>query len=542
MAARHLLYLTNEYLVSLVARGGRIVGRNVHPATDAGRADFERHLGELRTVPTHVIADLAEEDFRVDTIPHLGGRDRQAVLARKLSQLFRNTAYRHALPQGRETEGRRDDRVVYTAITNGEVLRPWVELLERLEVPVEGIHSAPVFSGRLLTELGLVFPHTLLVSFAPGEALRQTYFRGGEIKFSRITPVALEEGETLGGFVAGEVGRTWQYLDSLRYFAPADRLEVCVLVHPKDRPAVEPVLRDYDQIQFRLLDIEQTATQLGLKPPPVSSSAEQVLAHLFLRRRGENHYASPELRRFATLRNTRIAITAAAGAILAAGLGWGAWNLSFALQSRELDLATSRRIQAAERELDEISRSHPAQEVGGQTMRDTVSFYSGSLRSYPTVGAFLLPVSTVLDRYPSVRLTQIVWQAADDDKSTPALVPTIPREAPPLKAFIRKADKGRAPVRSQEPADTPFSTGRVAVAVIEGTVAVEGVAFRQALRTVEALAADIASLPGYRASIVDSPLEVAPGYAIEGRLGNRAPGESHARFSIRVSHATEPRA
>ena len=325
MASRHILYLTNEILVSLVSRGGRIAGRKVFPVSGAGQGELEAHMQGLRNVPVHIVTDLAEEDFRVDTVPHLGSRDQAAVLSRKLSQIFRNTNYRHAIAQGREAEGRRDDRVVYTAITNGEVLRPWVELLERLEVPVEGIHSSAVFSGRLLAQLGLEFPSTLLVTFTPGDALRQTYFRSGEIKFSRLTPVDLEEGETLGGLVAAEVSRTWQYLDSLRYFQTNDRLEVCVLVHPKDRAAVEPALRDYDQIAYRLLDMEQVAGKLGLKPPPLSSSAEEILAHLFFQKPGENHFAPPELRRFAVLRHARNAIGAVAGAILAAGLAYGAW-------------------------------------------------------------------------------------------------------------------------------------------------------------------------------------------------------------------------
>ena len=541
MSARHLIYLTNENLVSLVARGGRITGRTVFPVSGAGQADFERHLMGLRTVPTHVITDLAEEDFRLDTIPHLGGRDREAVLGRKLTQLFRNTPYKHALAQGRETDGRRDDRVVYTAITNGEVLRPWVEVLERLQVPVEGIHSSAVFSGQLLAELQLTFPHALLVTFTPGDAVRQTYFRNREIKFSRLTPIDLEEGETLGSLLAGETGRPWQYLDSLRNFTAADQLEVCILIHPKDRPAVEPVLRDYDQIQYRLLDIEQVAAKLGLKPPPVSSSAEEVLAHLFLRKPAENHFASLELRRFAVLRSARIAIGATAGAILAAGLAYGGWNVSFAMQNRDQDLQTAQQVMAAQRELDAITRSMPVQGTGGQTMRDTVAFYTGSLRDYPTVASMLVPVSGVLGRYPAIRLTQVAWQAADDEKSMPVLVPTMPRDAPPLKAVPKVADAAQAAPRQPEGTESPFSSGRHAVALLEGTVTVEGIAFRGALAQVEALVADIARIPGYSASLVDSPLDTNPKVAITARLGERDPPTSQARFTVRVSRATERR-
>ncbi len=541
--ARHILYLTNENLVSLVARGGRIAGRKVFPVSGAGQEEFERFLKELGPVPAHVVTDLVEEDFRVDTIPHLGTSDREALVGRRLNQLFRNTPYRHAIVQGRETEGRRDDRVVYTAITNGEVLRPWVEVLERLETPVEGIHSAAVFSGRLLAELNLEFSHTLLVTFTPGDALRQTYFRNKEIKFSRLTPVALEEGETLGTMVSGEIGRTWQYLDSLRNFGSEDRLEVCVLIHPKDRPVVEPELRDYDRIQHRLLDIEQVAAKLGLKPPPLSSSAEEVLAHLLLGKGTENHYAPPELRRFAVLRSARIGVLAAAGVILASGMAYAGWNLSFALQGREKDFHTVRQIQAAQRELDEIARSMPAQGIGGQTMRDAVAFYSGSLKEYPTVAAMLVPVSVVLGRYPSIRLTQVAWQAADDDKTMPRLTPTIPRETPPLKALTKGTGPGLPPAQKgpDDPTEASFSSGRQSVALLEAVVNVEGTDFRKALGEVQGFVDEVGRIPGFRSSLVDSPLDITPKVGIQGRLAERIPASSQARFTLRVSRATEPR-
>jgi hypothetical protein len=191
---RHFLYLTNTRLVSMASQGKRVVARREFAVSGVGAAEFEHHLSGMEPMPTHFFVDIADEDFRLDTIPHVGGRDRDALLARKLAQIFRNTPYRHAEMQGREAEGRRDDRVLYTAVTNPEALRPWVEVLDRLKVPLEGIYSAAVFSAVLLEELDLVFPHTLLVTFTPGEAMRQTYFKNDEIKFSRLTPIDLEEG------------------------------------------------------------------------------------------------------------------------------------------------------------------------------------------------------------------------------------------------------------------------------------------------------------------------------------------------------------
>ena len=367
--SKHLLYLTNSRLVSIITQGKRISARREFAVSGAGATEFERHLASLAEVPTHLFTDLTEEDFRLDTVPHVGARDRDAILGRKLQQIFRNTPYRHAVMQGREPEGRRDDRVIYTAVTNPEVLRPWVEAIERHKVPLGGIYSAAVFSSVLLEELDLVFAHTLLVTFTPGESMRQTYFRDNEIKFSRLTPVDLAEGQTLGTMIAEETTRTWQYLDSLRHFGADDRLEVCVVVHASDRPAVQPELRDFAQIQYRVIDIEQASMKLGLKPAPLDSTAEEIMVHLFLMRPSANHFASPELRRYATVRRARIALNQASIVALAAGIAWGGYNFSRVFQTTEAEGQVSRQVSELNREYDEITRSMPSFGVGGSAMR-----------------------------------------------------------------------------------------------------------------------------------------------------------------------------
>ncbi|HEY4998204.1 MAG TPA: hypothetical protein VII36_03630 [Usitatibacter sp.] len=529
---KHFLYLTNTRLVSLVASRGRIVSRREFAVAGAGANAFERYLAGMTDVPTHIFTDLAEEDFRLDTVPHVGGRDRDALLARKLSQIFRSTPYRHALLQGRETDGRRDDRVLYTAVTNGEVLRPWLEIIERLKVPLAGIHSSAVFSGILLDELDLLFPHALLVTFTPGDAMRQTYFRDREIKFSRLTPIDLEEGQTLGTMIAEETTRTWQYLDSLRYFSQDDRLEVCILVHKNDRPSIESALRDFAQLQYRLLDIEQVAQKLGLKPPPLDSTAEEVIVHLFLLRKAENHYASPELRRHATQRSARIAIKQAAAAVFVAGLAWGGWNVSRVLQANEDDQRLAQQMSGLNREFEDINKALPSFGVGGSTMRDAVTFYNGSLRGFPTVTDFILPISQVLLTHPAVRVSQVAWQASDDPKATPRIPTTAARDAPPVKA-VSKAGGPVQPLGPDDNASPVFAGARFEVAVIEATVRVPMYDFRGAMAEVDKLTADIGRA-GFQAEVIESPLDTRPSLALQARYAEREPSFMEPRFVLRV--------
>ncbi|HUP98633.1 MAG TPA: hypothetical protein VM073_11855 [Usitatibacter sp.] len=530
--SRHFLYLTNTRLVSVLTQGKRLVARREFAVSGAGAAEFERHLAGVAEVPTHIFTDLTEEDFRLDTIPHVGAGDRDAIVARKLSQMFRSTPYRHAVMQGREGEGRRDDRVMYTAVTNGEVLRPWVEAIERHKVPLAGIYSAAVFSSVLLEELDLVFPHTLLVTFTPGEAMRQTYFRDNEIKFSRLTPVDLDEGQTLGAMIAEETTRTWQYLDSLRHFGAEDRLEVCVLVHPNDRPAVQPELRDFAQIQYRVIDIEQASMKLGLKPAPLDSTSEEVMIHLFLLRPASNHFASSELRRHATLRRARIGLNQASVAVLAAGIAWAGYNATRLFQSSEVDSRVAAQLAELNREHDEIVRSTPSFGAAGSTMRDAVTFYNGAIKPFPSMPEFLAPVSGVLGAHPEVRLWQLSWQATDDLKAIAPITNTATRNAPSVKAIARS--DAAPPGAIENAQNPPFAGGRYQVALLEATVRVGQNDFRGALEKVERLAEAIATVPGYRAEVAESPLDVRSSLALQGRHGPQEPAMMEPRFVLRV--------
>ena len=528
---RHFLYLTNSRLVSMVTSGRRIAMRREFAVTGTGVAEFERHLRTLVTAPVHLFTDLAEEDFRLDSVPHLGGKDRDAVLARKLAQMFRNTPLRHAVVQGREPEGRRDDRVLYTAITNSEVLRPWLDAIERLHVPLAGVHSAAVFSSVMLEELDLIFPHTLLVTFTPGGAMRQTYFRDREIRFSRLTPIEPEEGQSLGTMVSEETTRTWQYLDSMRNFSEGDRLEVCILLHPTDRGVVQPALRDFAQIQYRILDMEAVSTKLGLRPAPLGSSAEEVFVHLYLMRGGANHFASSEMRRFDTLRRVRGGLARASVAVVVACAAWGGWSASRAMETGDQDQRVTQDTANYLREAEAITRTLPSYGVGGSTMRDSVAFYNFAIRGFPTVTDFAGALSHVVERHPEVHLSQIAWLATDDPKAAPHLVPTTLQESPPVTAIEKAAQT--ASQRPEAPSG-PFAGGRYEVALVEGTVRVASNDFRTALQEVESVAGDLRELPATQANITESPLDVSSSVEIQGRHGEHEGSTMTPRFVLRV--------
>lgn len=536
MASRQVLYLTNANLVALVVQGASVVEREVFPVNRPGQDAFERHVRARRDFPARLIVDLAEEDLRFDTIPHLRGKDREAVIGRKLTQLFRTTPFRHAVVQGREAEGRRDDRVVFAAITNPDILTPWIESLERANVALEGVHSAAVLSPGLLAALKVSAPNILLVAFTPAGALRQTFLRNGELRFSRLTPVDRPEaGETLGGLIAAETAHTWQYLDSTRAVPTGERLDVCVLVHPRERPGMAPALRAFEQMRYTVLGLDEAARKLGLQSAPQSDSAEEVFAAFVGRGRVENHFAPPESRRYAVLRQARFAINALAIASLAVGLGYGGVNLARGFDSRDRDAANAARIAAMAGERNEIVKAFPSMMVAGDVMRETVDLYNRSLRDYPNPDAFLTPISSVLSRHPGVRLKQVAWRTGDDANLAPAFQPSAGSDAQGLRSTSAVTPARGAAATPAQAAQAALPAGRFAVSIMEGTVPMDGLAYREVLARIDKLVADLSALPGFKATLVEPPLDVTPRAKLEGRLGEQPPATTLARFTVRVS-------
>ncbi len=549
--AKHYLYLTNDKLVALVWSGGAIVGRETFTVNDANAAEFNDYLHKHRLMPTWVVTDLIEEDFRLDTVPHLRGGDQEAVLARKLGQVYRASNYRHAIIQGREEEGRRDDKVLLHAVTNPDLLKPWMDALERAEVPLEGVFSSPVLSGRLLKDLDVFFHHTLLVTIIPDFGLRQTYFQNKQVKFSRLTPIVYDESRSVGALIAAETSRTWQYLDSLRFFGGEDTLEVCILVHDNDRELIADAIRTFPLLKYRFLDISEVAAKIKLKPAPTSSHSEEVLVHLYAQSASENHFAEPLQMRFGTFRRTRIGLFAATAGIILAGAAGAAFNLYNASNVRTTIDRSDAELRTVQLEYQAVSDTLRRQTLASDTVHDASAFFNAQIRPLPAAPAQMMrDLGDVIAEFPKVKLTQLVWVASPEDNVLPFYNPggraavgevrseTIKQFSPPPGGIFGGQAPAPVMAMAQSVADPnpPLAGNKFQIGVIEGTIVPFSGDFREAIAEVNRFCDRLNKVPGFKANVVTLPIDVQPAAKITG-TSDQARGAGDAVFAIRVVKA-----
>lgn len=521
MFKKHLLYLTNERLLSVIWRNGKTLAADSFPVDAAGQAAFQNHLKGWAKLRVYFLVDLIEEDFRLDTIPHVRGSDRRLLLDRKLNQMFRGTPFRHAVVLDRESAGRRDDRVLYTSITNPELLTPWLDLIDAARAPLVGIYSAPLLSARLLKPLGQTAKHELLITLHQGDHLRQSYTHLGKTKFSRMTPFGSAQMSNRVAAIGDEVRKTWEYLESLRYFESGEALHVCIVADPNDLAGSVDMLATQSGIEYEIADINKAAKSIGLAQPPTNSNAEWLLLHLLGRVAPKNHFARQELtHRSMIWRVKQTAIAAGAGALaISASLGSanffdGKFTVN---QVRQIQSATTQ----IEQERQGIMRSMPASSVAPEVMSNTVNFYNQIVKGSPDFTRAVVALSRILSHFPDAQLSDLSWATTTD--------PNRPMANSAAQGF----DSTQAVTTDNAAAATPVDGRLYQVFVLQAKLDDVDQNQRKALDRIASLKSEIERGMAATVRILVQPLDPSENVSLRGSA--RPVAEKHdADFALKI--------
>ena len=521
MFRKHLLYLTNERLLSVIWRNGKTLAAESFPIDAAGQAAFKNHLKQRAKLRAYFLVDLIEEDFRLDTIPHVRGGDRRLLLDRKLNQMFRGTPFRHAVVLDRESAGRRDDRVLYTSITNPELLTPWLDLLDAARAPLVGIYSAPLLSARLLKPLGLTAKHELLVTLHQGDHLRQSYTHLGKTKFSRMTPFGGAQMQNRVAAIGEEVRKTWEYLESLRYFESGEALHVCVLADPKDLKGSADMLPQQSGLEYEFADIAKAAKSIGLMQPLSNSNAEWLLLHLLGRAPPKNHFARSELvHRSVVWRVKQTAIAAGAGAlVISATLGSAIFiDGKFTMNRvRQIQNETTQ----IEQERQVIMRGLPNSSVAADVMGNTVNFYNQTVKESPDFAQAAVALSRILTRFPDAKLSDFTWATTTDPNK------------PIAGSATSGLDSAQTAGQNSGAVSAPIDGRIYQILIVEAKFDDVGQDQRKALERVASLKGAIVKDMGAMVSVLVQPLDASENVSLRGSA-RPIPEKHDAEFAFRI--------
>lgn len=408
MAVRRVLYVDTHGLTAWCDHGGAL---RAEAAFAAAGGDFSGYLEQHRDSHFHLLADVADEEFRVDDIPHVGRRDRRAIIDRRLAQSQVATALQAVLSCGRLRDGRRDERLLFAAL-NDMALLPWLDALDRAQAALAGVYSTAQLAGALPSACRRDAPH-LLVATRGRAGLRQTFLERGRLRFSRLTPLAANADAPAA--CAAEAARLRQYMAG-RSLAEGSRLDALVLADPADTPVYRAACRDTADLQFECTTLTDEAQRSGLKSTePVT--AEALFVHLLLRHTPDEQFAAEDRRR--SWRNVRAdgISRRAAGGLLTASLLVAALAAAEGARLRQDSASLRTEVTAHARRHTERMQALPAAPLPSERLRALVRRYDELRRGSPGPAPAYRRLGVVLTDFPYVAVDRLEWRLVDRSES-----------------------------------------------------------------------------------------------------------------------------
>lgn len=527
-----ILLITAETLHCCIWRRGRLERIGSYRGDEEGLAEFDRLLPDLVDKPVFVTADVIEEDFRNEPVVHVLGSDRRMVLERKLIQFFRTTGYRSARVTGREEEGRRDDLVLFSALTNPEQLNLWIDRMLAAQIRLHGVLSLAYLMELYCRHLALdQLPCLLLVNFEEESGLRQTFLRSGSLRFSRLLPSAAIKPAALAETIANECRQTRQYLERLKLLPHDQVLDVRIHVPDPVAQSLHGQLTSTSLLRYQVHSAAMAAAELGIDPDLIGDRGATAVATIQGLNSGQiaNIYAPPGVTRFHRLHRIRNAIIALT--ILMTGLAAAAGSMLIAEgHNLRMEQAAQRSQAQGLRDRARFLRDQmPTSPVPGEMLRVAVESME-HIKAHSTSPLEILnPISRAMVLCPDIRLEKIDWQLAGiggDQAETPAPDGTT-----------AMPDAGQADAGAVQTLLPSLVAGKVAVTVtLSGQVQPTG-GYAEAQQAVLGFMAVLSQIQGMQVRPLALPTETKPEATVRATVDGAA---VPASFSIQLTRAPRP--
>lgn len=508
---RRLLYLDTNHLGAYLWRAGMLLREGSFQANEAGIAAFTEYMAKQDGSNFYLLADVAEEGFQLENLPSVRGADRRALVNRKLGQYFYGATLATTVSFGRAPTGRRDEIVLFTALTRQQQFEPWLAALGSAEAQLAGVYSLPLIGGRLLERIQPSRERCLLLAWTQG-GIRQIFFENGQIRFSRLTPISTTSAAEAAIACAGEARKIYQYLLGQRMVSRGVAIPTLVIAHPAQLTAFSETCRSTEELQFQIVDLRVLCDGFGLRSLPEDSRCEALFLHLLASRPPREQFAPAGDRRFYRLWQARFALTGIGAVTLMGCLLFGGKLFHDAMALRDDTAAHNAQTATETQRYGAILKTFPAMPTTTDNLRAVINRFDDLEKRSGSPEQLFLAISKGLQDAPKVELSRIDW-----------MLSVSPDEQGP------QPDARRAGA-------VPAAAGALyAVAVIHGHVPTADPNDQRALlETINGFAASLRKDASLRITAQRLPFDIDSGKSL--KSGAQGPsGAPESGFILRVS-------
>ncbi len=412
---QHILYFAGHRLIVYRWQDNGFTGMAEFVPDESGYLSFERLLQREVNKPVRMILDVIEEDFRLETMPHVIGTDKKSLLKRTQNKFFRMNKHKNIHIQGRETTGRKDDIVMISASTNTDLYQPWLDIIERNKIPFEGVFSLPLVGELLLKPLGAHKGKSLVISQQVPSNIRQSFYVDGQLKLSRVAP-SREDGVSNSTVLVEETERTVRYLENQHMYNTGDPFNIYVIVPMSMAAETASSLRSDTYKTYHVVSREMLAKELGITQQISGQYCDSFFAHVVLKNKKlKAHYYTKKERKYLQHFRANKALAVSAMLVGLVAICMSGVNLVQGLfNANEIPNLKSETIRYKNLETQTVNAMQGS-DVDVNDIRDSVELAEKITENYDfNIFNLLNKLSPALEKNPTINLKNVDWVSTYD--------------------------------------------------------------------------------------------------------------------------------
>lgn len=413
--SKRVYFITSNQMKVFEWHDKKLLGSSEFKNNEQGLRDFSEYLNSVKPVMSHVLVELLEEDFQREKIPHVYGKDRQALIKRQVDRHYSHSPYTHSHIIGREKDGRKDDEILLTCIFNTEPIQLWMEKFEQYKIPIMGIWSLPILSEDYAKRLPVESKNVLLVSRQMRSTLRESYFREGKLLLSRQVKLNrdIRAQHTAAAYLTDGVEQIHKFLSNKRTIQFGDTLDVYCLM-PEDLIAeAKNLYRDTDLLRYHFLPLHDAFVDCEIISHE-EKEADALFAGLCARKRlGTAHYKLEHSKKLIHnhVVDKGISYISTLGSLCLLLLACLLFVMSYETNNKQkvTDVTTARLLSYYDKNFAHIEE----QLNSADTIRETVALYTRLKKETTrTPEQFLTPLGSILSRqeFSVLSVKSLSWE------------------------------------------------------------------------------------------------------------------------------------
>jgi len=401
--------------------GRKLISSVYFEPDEQGLDLFEAYLLSLKNEPVRLLLDLIEEEFRQVVIPLIRGGDRQNIIDRNFSKLFRNSDYRYSVSQGVIRKGRKEEKLLLMGLTNQDLLKPWLEIIEKTRTPLSGILSLPMVSEALVPALKSEHKCVILVSQQIPSNLRQSVFVDGKLILSRLVPIASFYQGDYTSDVIRDIEGTQRYLVSQRIVDRNDMISVHILCNARHMEKFRLKSEDDALFDYSILNINDFISSEKIEVADEQDFSSVVFCAQACRKTFSNHYAQNREKKYFYHYLTSLGTKIAGIILLTSSIGLLSISLAkgFLYESSVKEMALLQ--QKYESKFNQLNEQKIDSDISTSNMKNIVQTVDKLKQTYLRSPRELMAmISQDISLFREMRVNELDWIIATDSAAIDA--------------------------------------------------------------------------------------------------------------------------